>query len=551
MTHLPRFDAIDVASLPRVNPIFRNYLKGSPPLRDFYRWEPEEPHEKLVQSLSRRVYPREELVAILTDQNRGWGAGKEILESIARLRDPRAVMVVTSQQVGLFGGPLYTLYKALTAIALAHQVQSQCRVPCIPLFWMASEDDDFAEIDHLYLPDHQDQVAVVRYAPPEGFRSDLPATHALHSNIRESIAALEQAAGPAELDERVLTLLKDCYSPGATLVSAFGRLLSTLLGERGLVVVDPADPRLKVLCQPLFLQEINTAPASAGLVQTAADKLRGLGYRPQVLLRREAPNLFYLDRGRHPLKGGANGVLTAGTQRWGDPKELRHLVGEAPERFSPNVVLRPVMESFLFPTVIHVAGPHETAYYAQLRDVFDHFDIPMPFLLPRASLTLAEGRIERLLKKHDLTLSALQSDPEKVVSRVLRHSLPKNFVVKQQRILQRVVKNFDELKGIVSTLDPTLTPRVGGAEGLVKKQMEELERLLLRSFKRRNQEVRTQVLRVLVHLLPEGELQERVYGYIPYLGRHGLALIDLIAAAIDGAGWKHRLLYLGAPRSER
>ena len=209
------------------------------------------------------------------------------------------------------------------------------------------------------------------------------------------------------------------------------------------------------------------------------------------------------------------------------------------------------MESFLFPTVIHVAGPHETAYYAQLRDVFDHFDIPMPFLLPRASLTLVEGRIERLLKKHGLTLSALQRDPEKVVSGVLRNALPKTFVAKQQRILQKVLKDFEELKELVSTLDPTLTPRVGGAEGLVKKQMEELERLLLRSFKRRNQEVRTQVLRVLTHLLPEGELQERVYGYIPYLCRHGLALIDLIAAAIDGPGWKHRLLYLGAPRPER
>ncbi|MEE8152283.1 MAG: bacillithiol biosynthesis cysteine-adding enzyme BshC [candidate division NC10 bacterium] len=532
-----RFGAIDIASLPRVNPIFRDYLNGIPVIRDFYRWDPREPQDRLLKSLTSRTYPREELASILAEQNRAWGANEALLESIPRLRDPQAVTVVTGQQVGLFGGPLYTLYKALTALELARQVESQWKVPCLPLFWMASEDTDFAEIDHLYLPDHHDQVTLVRYAPDKGFGADLPATHALTPKIGETFAALVKAAGPGGLPETILTLLKDCYRPGVNLVSAFGRLLSSLLSSKGLILVDPSDPRLKALARPLFLQEIGTAPASARLVQTAWEKLRGLGYPPQVRLRGEGPNLFTLHpEGRRPIK-----IIE-------DAKALRHLVEDTPERFSPNVVLRPLMESFLFPAVAHVGGPHEIAYYAQLREVFDHFDIPMPFLLPRATFTLVEGRIERLLKKHDLSVPVLQEDPERVVSQVLRRSLPKTFVAKQQRILQTTIKNFAELKALVSRLDPTLTPRVGGAEGLVKKQMDEVERLLLRSFKRRNQEVRTQVLRVVAHLLPGGELQERVYGFMPYLCRHELALIDLIAAAIDGPGWEHRLLYLGASR---
>jgi len=534
-----RFDAIDVASLPRINPIFRDYLKGTPVIRDFYRWDPREPQERLLASLTRRTYPRDELATILADQNRAWGANEALLESITRLRDRGAVTVVTGQQVGLFAGPLYTLYKALTALALARQVELEWQVPCLPLFWMASEDTDFAEIDHLYMPDQQDRVALVRYTPGEGFGADLPATHLLTPTIGETFATFEQAAGPGYLRETVLTLLKDCYRPGVNLVSAFARLLSSLLGKRGLILVDPSDPRLKALSRPLFLQEVRTAPASARLVQTAWEKLRGLRYPPQVKLRGEGPNLFYLhEEGRQLLKKG-------------NAAELQRLVEDTPERFSPNVVLRPLMESFLFPTVVHVGGPHEIAYYAQLRDVFDHFDVPMPFLLPRATLTLVEGRIERLLKKHDLSLPILNEDPERVVSQVLRRSLPKTFVAKQRRILQTIEKNFTELKELVATLDPTLTPRVGGTEGLVKKQIEEVERLLLRSFKRRNQEVRTQVLRVLAHLMPKGELQERVYGLVPYLCRHDLALIDLIAAAIDGPGWQHRLLYLGASRDDR
>jgi bacillithiol biosynthesis cysteine-adding enzyme BshC len=534
-----RFGAIDVAFLRRVNPIFRDYLNGTPLIRDFYRWDPREPQDRLLKSLTRRTYSRDELAVILADQNRAWGANDALLESISRLRDSQAVTVVTGQQVGLFGGPLYTLYKALTALELARQVELHWQVPCLPLFWMASEDTDFAEIDHLYLPDHQDRVALVRYSPDEGFGADLPATHALTPRIRDTFAALEQAAGPSCLPETVITLLKDCYRPGVNLVSAFGRLLNALLGKKGLILVDPSDPRLKALSRPLFLKEIGTAPASARLVQTAWEKLRGLGYAPQVRLRGEGPNLFYLqEEGRRPAKKGASA-------------ELQRLVEETPERFSPNVILRPLMESFLFPTVVHVGGPHEIAYYAQLRDVFDHFNIPMPFLLPRATLTLVEGRIERLLKKHDLSLPVLQDDPDTVVSQVLRRSLPKTFVFKQQRILQTILKNFTELKELVSTLDPTLTPRVGGTEGLVKKQMEEMERLLLRSFKRRNREIQTQVLRVLAHVLPRGEFQERVYGFVPYLCRHDLALIDLIAAAIDGPGWQHRLLYLGASRPDR
>jgi len=532
-----RFDAIDVALLPRVNPIFRDYLQGRSPLRDFYRWDPREPQGQLLESLTRRSYPRDELTTILTDQNRTWGAGTALVEGIARLRDSQAMMVVTGQQVGLFGGPLYTLYKALTAIAVARQLESEWKIPCLPLFWMASEDTDFAEIDHVAMPDEQDRITLLRYVPHEGFGTDLPATHDLTPEIDRVFDALRQAAGAGRLQEKAFALPQDCYRPGANLVAAFGRLLSSLLGSQGLILVDPSDGRLKALARSLFLHEIATAPASARLVQTAWEKLRMLGYSPQVRLRGEGPNLFYLHEGRQPLK------------QVGDRQKLMRIVEESPERFSPNVILRPIMENFLFPTLAHVAGPHETAYYAQLRGVFDHFDIPMPFILPRASLTLVEGRIERLIKKHDLTFPGLHEDPERIVRQVLRRSLPKSFVTKQQKVVRTVLKSFEELKVLVSTLDPTLTPRVGRGEGMVKKQMEEMERLLLRSLKRRNQEIRTQVLRVLTHLLPHGELQERVYGFMPYLCRHGLPLLDVIAGAIDGPGWDHRLLYLGASRA--
>jgi bacillithiol synthase len=549
MTQEPRLDAIAFASLRQVNPIFREYVGGRPALREFFRWDPRQSPGPLAHALGGRSYSRGELSAVLTDQNRGWGAGEKVLEHIGRLRDPRATTVVTGQQVGLFGGPFYTLYKALTAMAVARRLEAKWGFPCVPLFWMASEDTDFAEIDHIAMPDQQDSVRVIRYGPDEGFGADLPATHTLTPRIGEAFDALKQALGPGRLDEQVHSLLEECYRPGATLVTAFGRLLTALLGERGLILVDPADPRLKALARPLFLREIETAPASARLVQAAAEKLRSLGYPPQLRLRGDGPNLFYLHEGRHPFKmRGEGGGMVAGAARWEDRRALADGVERSPERFTPNVALRPVMEAFLFPTVAHVGGPHEIAYYAQLQGVFDHFDIPMPLLLPRASLTLVEGRVERLLKKHALTLPALDQGSERVLRHVLRRSLPKTLTRKQQRVLRTVLKEFADLKALVATFDPTLTPRLGRVEGVAKRQLAEVERLVLRSFKRRNREVQTQVFRVLAHLYPLENLQERVYGFMPYLCRHGLPLLDLIAHVIDDSGWEHRLLYMAGSR---
>ena len=531
----PRIESFDLASLPRINPLFRDYSKGVSPLRDFYQWEPRQGPEPLAAILAHRAYPREEITAILTTQNRAFGAPEGTLARLQCLRDPQAVVVVTGQQVGLFGGPLYCLYKALTVLVVAEQLESRLQIPCLPLFWMASEDADLAEIDHLALPDPDDRITRLKYIPARGFGTDLPATHLLGPEIDEALKTLEHASSGGASSRKALTLLQKCYRPGITMTSAFGRLFTALLGDQGLILVDPADPELKALARPLFLQEIETAPTSSHLVQNAWEKLKGLGYRPQIRLRGEGPNLFSLEEGRRSLTKGPH---------------LKNLSGEVLRRLSPNVVLRPLMQDFLFPTVSYVGGPNEIAYYAQLRGVYDHFSLPMPFILPRASLTVVEGRIERLLKKHALGFLDLWGDHEGVVNQVLRRSLPKAFLAKREKGLERIQESFRELKEMVSTLDPTVAPRVGAAEGVVKKQLEELERILLRSFKRRNQEVRTQVLRILTHLLPDGELQERVYGFMPYVIRHGFSFLDLLKDGIDGLGWEHRVIYLGASKGD-
>src|SRR3972149_9203384 len=203
-----------MGTFPRVITTVRGYLQGRSPLRDFYRWDPREPQEQLVESLTARASGREELAAILTDQNRSWGADNALVEGIARLRDPRASMVGTGQQVGLFGGPLYTLYKALPVVAVARQLESQWQIPCLPLFWMASEDTDFAEIDHVAMPDEQDRVTLLRYVPHEGFGTDLPANHTFTPEIGGVFDAFRQAAGAGRLQGEGFALVPDCFRPG-------------------------------------------------------------------------------------------------------------------------------------------------------------------------------------------------------------------------------------------------------------------------------------------------------------------------------------------------
>jgi bacillithiol biosynthesis cysteine-adding enzyme BshC len=335
------------------------------------------------------------------------------------------------------------------------------------------------------------------------------------------------------------------FAPGRTLADAFAGWVMALLGEDGLVLVNPADPRLKRLAAGVFRQELADAPRSALRILAVSEQLRARGYPAQIETRPDAVNCFLLSEGRHALVREPGGFRLRDTGDLMAAAELQRLAEEAPERFSPNVALRPVVQDTLLPTVAYVAGPGELAYFAQLRPVYEHFGVPMPLLVPRAFLSLVEPRVLQLMERFHLGLPELALEPEQLSSRVLRTLLPPDVEVTLAKARDAVGEIFRGVGEAVAAVDPTLRATAGQTAGHIRGHLDQLERKAVQALKRREADTRQQVLRLCQALMPGGRPQERVVPALPYLARYGPSLLDTLRQSIDGPGWEHQLVSLG------
>lgn len=544
---------LDIRQLPGTSSLFRDYVHAFGRVASFYARDPRDrgAYEAQAKQCEARPYRREELCTVLRRQNQGWNAPPIVSQRIEDLGRAEAVTVVTGQQTGLFGGPLFTLYKAVTAVHLAAHQQRELGRPVIPVFWMASEDHDVAEADHIQLLDRAGTLVSLRHTQwgsPAGF---IPANLRLGQAILET---LDQAWGllpPTEFAPVLREALTQAYTPERTLAEGFARWMTHLLGQSGLVLADSADPALKRLAAHVLQQEVEEAPRSSQCILTASESLRALGYPVQIEARSDGVNCFLLQEGRHGLAKDGDGFRLRDSRQIIPAADLRRLVQEEPERLSPNVALRPVVQDALFPTIAYVGGPGELAYFAQLRPVYQAFDVPMPLIIPRASLTLVDPRTLQLLERFHLSLPELTLEPEQLASRVLRAQFPADFEATLAKARQGVNEIFREVGEAIARVDPTLKATVGQTSGHLRGHLDQLERKAVQALKRRETETRPQLQRLREALMPGGRPQERVLSALPFLARYGPALLEMIQAAIDGPGWEHHLVTLRADGDSR
>ncbi|MBI3086798.1 MAG: bacillithiol biosynthesis cysteine-adding enzyme BshC [candidate division NC10 bacterium] len=537
---------LDLRQLPGTSSLIRDYVHAFPRLAPFYAGNPQAPdaYQEQADRCDARAYRRHELRDLLLAQNERWGVPHIVRQRIEELGHPRAVAVVTGQQTGLFGGPLFTLYKALTAVQLAARLQVELRRPVIPIFWMASEDHDVAEADHIQLLDRTGTPVTLRHAPwgsPSGF---IPANLRLGPAIAETLERTWALLPATEFTPALRDVLGQVYAPERTLAEAFARWMVHLLGGCGLVLLDGADPGLKRLAAGILQRELDEAPRSSRAILEVSQSLRALGYPVQIEARPDGVNCFLLREGRRGLVKDGNGFRLRDSKQMIPAADLLRLAQDEPERFSPNVVLRPVVQDCLFPTLAYVAGPGELAYFAQLRPVYQAFDVRMPLVVPRASLTLVEPRIGELLERFRLGLPDLTLEPEQLSSRVLRAHLPPDLEATLAKARESVGEVFRGVGEAIAAVDPTLRATAGQTAGHVQGHLDQLERKAVQALKRRESEMRQQVQRVRGALMPGGKPQERVLPLLPFLARYGPALLETLRAAIDGPGWEHRLLTL-------
>src|SRR4029079_3921352 len=398
---------VRTALVPSAPPIFIDYIERFEHVGSLFRHDFRDPSsfERAGAAAAARDLPRGAVADVLHDQHAAFGGSDSAARNIERLRDPEAVAVLTGQQPALFGGPLYNLYKAATAVQLGRQLDATSGRPHVPVFWIANDDHSL------------DAVDPVRAVAADGTVVPITWEHGRTRSTQPlSLVRLDRGVEPAlELLSEVCTspgvgLAARTFRAGERLSDCFGRFLGAALSDDGLVVVDPSDGRLRELGMSRLAAELDYPAPSATAARTPTECLQAQVYPPQVALRDDRLGLFHGETARFRLRvsdaGCQNAVGTAPLE-W---SAARAMFAAAQREFSPNVLLRPIYQDALFPTVAYVGGPSEISYFAQLAPVYARGGLPMPVIYPRTSVTLLNARADRDLDAFGLSVEDVFRD---------------------------------------------------------------------------------------------------------------------------------------------
>jgi bacillithiol biosynthesis cysteine-adding enzyme BshC len=461
-------------------------------------------------------------------------------EAAARLRDPRAVAIVTGQQAGLFGGPLFTVLKAITTIQIAARITAEHGVPTVPVFWVDAEDHDWDEVRACHVLDDELRYRTIALPEPPGANEIPVAWIRLDESIDRAADDLALTLAPTEFTESVLDALRLSYRPRVGMADAFAGWMDGLLGGRGLVVFDGADPAAKTLAADLFAREVAAPGRTAALAIESGRALSARGHDPQVVPQEDGVALFRLDGARRPIRV-RDGRFAIGDESV-DMAVLAAEVASAPARFSPNVLLRPLVQDTIFPTICYVAGPSELAYLAQLGPIYKYFSVPMPLIHPRATATILDSAAARFLARYDLPLESLQPQGEAALNRLLESQLPPSVEQALHATTAAVEEQMSKVIEAVPAIDPTLVGAARTTLGRMEHDLKTLHQKIIQAAKRRDETLRRQFARAQAQAFPAGHPQERALGVVFFLNRYGWGLIDRLMEELPTDMGKHWVL---------
>jgi len=506
----------------RVSPFFN---AGPPTQIDSYR---------RVAELIRTNSPESRWPAL------GEGLNPTDTQVSARLQDlirGRGVFVATGQQAGLFVSPLLTLYKALTAARLAQQLQSQLGIPVMPLFSTASEDHDWAEVDHTYVIDLENRLVRLSVQGPEV--GDSAGKHPsvelieIGPDVDDALDVLDQITPDSEFKSSVLTPLRESYRPAASFAAAFESALGYLLREHGFLLARTAHPYVKGASRQLMWAEWQKREESEARLLERVRALEGAGYKAQVPVAAGSTNLFLegpLGRDRLMRDGADARLRRSGLQL--SESELAEIIHSTPARVSPGALLRPVTEAQAFPVVAYVGGPSEIAYLAESQVLFDLHGVPAPVVVPRAAFHLVEPKTLRVLEKYDVEPRDLAGDSAATLNRLLKERTAPELQESLNALRASVSAALDDVESAAVAFDRGARSAVGSGKQAVFESIKALEAKLQARIREKNQVMQQQLEKAALHLYPGGRPQERVLNPYPFLVRYGLELLRKIYAAV-------------------
>ena len=526
-----------------VNSLFQTYVNDYPKLSGFFsespfRW----PKQNGRADFNTGKVDRETLITLLNNINSAYGVDEEALRQIKRLEDPETRVVVTGQQMVVFGGPLFLILKAISVLLWAKHIERQTGKPVVPVFWLADEDHDLEEVSTLALPGSDGaEHLYLDYHPAvhHSVGSNSPAGEEVDSLLKQIFSLLPETDFSSELEE----LLRSSYQSG-NLKQGFGKLMAGLFSKHGLVLAESNNAGIKKeLSRPICQAVQQAIEINEKLEERSAEVEDGFHRQAQV----QPTTLFMHDdnKGRIRLNRTNGKWWTDAGDEW-TSRELCRMAEEEPWRFSPNVFLRPIIQDWLLPTVGYVAGPGEVAYYAQLGKVYELFDQKMPVILPRYSASIIEPAIDRIMDHLPFELPDFARRIEDLEKEYLEWSTPDNledhFLTWQQEL-----ENFMQQKSsLIDRYDPSLR---GSAEKMTvnfNKSIEKLHQKLRKSLRQQDEVQLKRIKRIKNTIFPDDRMQERVISWLYFSNKYGLSFWDEIINELsesEALPHKHLLLF--------
>jgi bacillithiol biosynthesis cysteine-adding enzyme BshC len=515
---MPIFDKTEIflRQTRAFDPLILDYLENDQKTKEFIQFSADE--SGLLESLNQRAdakVDRALLVRILTAQYSAILKGDEssvIPEQISLLEDPEVYTICTGHQLNLFTGPLYTVFKIITTIRTARHLTAISGKKVVPLFWMASEDHDIEEINHINIYGQRYKWEV-EWSGPAGKLAC--------KGMQEVINTLKQKFEREEGSAKWFDILEACYKEEYTLSEATRRFLHVLFGKYGLIILDADNAELKKSFLTHFLQDVDENLAFAEVTKTI--KSINVNYKEQIHPR--PVNLFYIKDNRRVRidKDLENFKLSDETQIW-TKDELLDEIQSKPERFSPNVVLRPLYQEKILPNVATVGGPAEISYWLELKSLFNASGIPFPVLLLRNSAVfLTVQQVERL-KKFSIETGNIFNSQDDWIRNYLKHLPSEEFGTDEAK--SAIDKEFGKLSDLAGTIEPALKSQIEVERKKLTNTLQTIEDKAIRALKRKNETSVNQLRKLHESIFPSGKLQERTENILPWLFRYDTQFID-------------------------
>jgi bacillithiol biosynthesis cysteine-adding enzyme BshC len=515
--------------LPHTSKLFGDLMYHFDRVAGMYAYDPHDPgsYRRAAERIEFPESRRQALIAALRKQN-----GES--ESLARLAKPGTVAVLTGQQVGLFSGPAYSVYKALTAVRLATQLTEQ-GIEAVPVFWLATEDHDFAEVSTCWTFEPSNKPILLRL--PEEPVGDRPVGGI---PLREApISEMEQSLAGFPFAEEVGALVRDAYQPGRTMGEAFVHLMRAMLKPYGLLFFDPMQPESRQLAAPLLREAVGAAGELTEALLARNKELNDSGYHAQVHIERHTSLFFLLDNGHRMNLRRRDGEYYHKDRRW-SAEELR----DRAEWLSPNATLRPVVQDYMFPTVAYIGGPAELAYLAQSQVIYQRLLGRMPVAASRNGFTLIDARTRKLMERYGLTLESYFKGEDCLNEWIAAKLTPPELTRALEVAEESVKASLASLRGSIESFDKSLAEALDRSTRKVQYQLTKMHRKVARESLRRSQRALDESAYLFNGIYPHKHLQERFYTILPFLARHGLDLVDRIYEHVHPDCPDHHIFYV-------